>query len=151
LEAVRRLRDVAILSVFVLSIFALVGLQLYPGTLRRKCVLELPNHMKNDSVEVQKAFFENNGQSCSRVSNTANVFLSISFVLPKIPTNFCCVYYLSIIYFLDCFYYSAEIQLSNLTDSYTNSQRARKFRLHIQQPSSKHAPQLSNANCGLNH
>jgi len=40
MEAVRRLRDVMILTVFVLSIFALVGLQLYQGSLRRKCVIE---------------------------------------------------------------------------------------------------------------
>ena len=40
LEAVRRLRDVIILSLFVLSIFALVGLQLYQGSLLRKCVLD---------------------------------------------------------------------------------------------------------------
>ncbi|ESO12720.1 hypothetical protein HELRODRAFT_137299, partial [Helobdella robusta] len=38
MEAVRRLRDVAILSLFVLSIFALIGLQLYQGTLMKKCV-----------------------------------------------------------------------------------------------------------------
>ncbi|XP_078316453.1 sodium channel protein para-like isoform X17 [Crassostrea virginica] len=37
LEAVRRLRDVMILTVFMLSIFALVGMQLYMGTLRQKC------------------------------------------------------------------------------------------------------------------
>ena len=34
MEAVRRLRDVMILTVFVLSIFALVGLQIYQGTLK---------------------------------------------------------------------------------------------------------------------
>jgi len=39
MEAVRRLRDVGILSSFVLSIFALIGLQLYQGTLMQKCVL----------------------------------------------------------------------------------------------------------------
>jgi len=39
MEAVRRLRDVMILTVFVLSIFALVGLQIYQGTLKNKCVL----------------------------------------------------------------------------------------------------------------
>ncbi|XP_055878721.1 sodium channel protein type 4 subunit alpha B-like isoform X2 [Biomphalaria glabrata] len=38
LEAVRRLRDVMILTIFVLSIFALVGMQLYSGSLRQKCV-----------------------------------------------------------------------------------------------------------------
>ena len=42
LEAVRRLRDVMILTVFVLSIFALIGMQLYSGALRSKCV---PNYL----------------------------------------------------------------------------------------------------------
>ena len=40
LEAVRRLRDVMILTVFMLSIFALVGMQLYKGALRNKCVID---------------------------------------------------------------------------------------------------------------
>jgi len=62
LEAVRRLRDVAILSVFVLSIFALIGLQLYPGTLKRKCVLEVPDHMINDSEEVKQVFYDKQGR-----------------------------------------------------------------------------------------
>lgn len=39
LEAVRRLRDCIILTLFLLSIFALIGLQLYEGTLLTKCVL----------------------------------------------------------------------------------------------------------------
>ena len=38
LEAVRRLRDVMILTVFMLSIFALIGMQLYTGALRQKCI-----------------------------------------------------------------------------------------------------------------
>ena len=38
MEAVRRLRDVIILTLFVLSIFGLVGLQLYAGALLQKCV-----------------------------------------------------------------------------------------------------------------
>jgi hypothetical protein len=39
LEAVRRLRDAIILTLFLLSIFALIGLQLYEGSLLHKCVL----------------------------------------------------------------------------------------------------------------
>ncbi|BFZ07043.1 hypothetical protein BsWGS_10081 [Bradybaena similaris] len=38
LMAVKRLRDVMILTVFVLSIFALVGMQLYSGALQQKCI-----------------------------------------------------------------------------------------------------------------
>ena len=46
MEAVRRLRDVFILTLFLLSIFALVGLQIYQGTLLAKCVVdwEFVNH-----------------------------------------------------------------------------------------------------------
>ena len=56
MEAVRRLRDVMILTVFVLSIFALVGLQLYQGSLRQKCVVR-PSRPMNASEFV--AFKEN--------------------------------------------------------------------------------------------
>jgi len=38
MEAVRRLRDVIILTLFMLSIFALIGLQLYHGQLLLKCI-----------------------------------------------------------------------------------------------------------------
>jgi len=58
MEAVRRLRDVMILTVFVLSIFALVGLQIYQGTLKNKCVLKpdpelFPNATEEDVFEYQ--------------------------------------------------------------------------------------------------
>ena len=38
MEAVKRLRDVILLTIFMLSVFALIGLQLYHGKLLRKCV-----------------------------------------------------------------------------------------------------------------
>ena len=56
MEAVRRLRDVMILTVFVLSIFALVGLQLYQGSLRQKCVVQPPARMNASQLH---AFNEN--------------------------------------------------------------------------------------------
>ncbi|XP_033734222.1 sodium channel protein para-like isoform X6 [Pecten maximus] len=48
LEAVRRLRDVMILTVFMLSIFALIGMQMYMGALRSKCVLNTDNDNMTD-------------------------------------------------------------------------------------------------------
>ena len=60
MEAVRRLRDVMILTVFVLSIFGLVGLQLYQGSLRHKCVI-LPDSLwlrQADSTQ-RAAFYDN--------------------------------------------------------------------------------------------
>ena len=50
MEAVRRLRDVMILSVFVLSIFALVGLQLYQGSMTKKCV-KIKNPLSKTPLE----------------------------------------------------------------------------------------------------
>ncbi|VDM27118.1 unnamed protein product [Hydatigera taeniaeformis] len=41
-DAVMHLRDVAVLTLFMLSIFALIGVQLYRGTLLRKCVIPWP-------------------------------------------------------------------------------------------------------------
>ena len=51
LQSVIRLRDVLILTSFVLSVFALVGLQLYMGALKRKCVWNGPNNMTNTEYE----------------------------------------------------------------------------------------------------
>jgi len=51
MEAVRRLRDVMILTIFVLSIFALVGLQIYQGTLKNKCILDLDPRLFQNATE----------------------------------------------------------------------------------------------------
>ena len=59
MEAVRRLRDVMILTVFVLSIFALIGLQIYQGTLTQKCVLFPPAYL-NLTTDAEKKDFNKN-------------------------------------------------------------------------------------------
>jgi hypothetical protein len=46
-QSVFRLRDVMILTSFVLSVFALIGLQLYMGVLRRKCVYNPPVNLSH--------------------------------------------------------------------------------------------------------
>uniref|UniRef100_A0A672HI11 Sodium channel protein n=1 Tax=Salarias fasciatus TaxID=181472 RepID=A0A672HI11_SALFA len=43
IQSVKKLGDVMILTVFCLSVFALVGLQLFMGNLRQKCVLTPPS------------------------------------------------------------------------------------------------------------
>ncbi|KAK3595512.1 hypothetical protein CHS0354_021611 [Potamilus streckersoni] len=48
LVAVVRLRDVMILTSFVLSIFALIGMQLYMGNLRNHCVRKWPENSTNE-------------------------------------------------------------------------------------------------------
>ena len=47
MASIRRLRDVIALSLFVLSVFALIGLQLYMGSLKHKCVWNGPINMTN--------------------------------------------------------------------------------------------------------
>ena len=63
MEAVRRLRDVIILTVFVLSIFALIGLQIYQGTLKQKCILGLdPEVKKNMTKEERREYYNNDSK-----------------------------------------------------------------------------------------
>ena len=60
MEAVRRLRDVMILTVFVLSIFALIGLQIYQGVLKHKCIKTPPKIYENETWEqLRWKYYEN--------------------------------------------------------------------------------------------
>lgn len=43
IQSVKKLSDVMILTVFCLSVFALIGLQLFMGNLRHKCVIWPPS------------------------------------------------------------------------------------------------------------
>jgi hypothetical protein len=43
IESVKNLRDVIILTVFSLSVFALLGLQIYMGVLTQKCIRHFPD------------------------------------------------------------------------------------------------------------
>jgi len=62
MEAVRRLRDVIILTIFMLSIFALIGLQLYHGKLLRKCIRQPEaNWLRLADSAAKKAFVNDPG------------------------------------------------------------------------------------------
>ena len=45
IESVKNLRDVIILTVFSLSVFALLGLQIYMGVLTQKCIKNFPEEL----------------------------------------------------------------------------------------------------------
>lgn len=47
-QSVKKLSDVMILTVFCLSVFALIGLQLFMGHLRQKCVLSPNTNMSDE-------------------------------------------------------------------------------------------------------
>lgn len=59
IQSVKKLADVMILTVFCLSVFALIGLQLFMGNLRQKCVRSMA-HCVNDSLPANTSFFCNN-------------------------------------------------------------------------------------------
>ncbi|XP_061057068.1 sodium channel protein type 2 subunit alpha isoform X12 [Eubalaena glacialis] len=57
IQSVKKLSDVMILTVFCLSVFALIGLQLFMGNLRNKCLQWPPD---NSSFEINITSFFNN-------------------------------------------------------------------------------------------
>lgn len=78
IQSVKKLADVMILTVFCLSVFALIGLQLFMGNLRQKCVRS-PAHCLNTTIPSYynstficnnrnwssvEDFLTNEGQSC---------------------------------------------------------------------------------------
>lgn len=48
IEAAKNLKDVTILTCFSLSVFALLGLQIYMGALTQKCILHGPSNMTTE-------------------------------------------------------------------------------------------------------
>uniref|UniRef100_A0A8C9Z3W8 Sodium channel protein n=1 Tax=Sander lucioperca TaxID=283035 RepID=A0A8C9Z3W8_SANLU len=65
IQSVRKLADVMILTVFCLSVFALIGLQLFMGLLRQKCIRSL-GHCINSSYSPNASFICNNRTWSSR-------------------------------------------------------------------------------------
>uniref|UniRef100_A0A8C7SMS8 Sodium channel protein n=1 Tax=Oncorhynchus mykiss TaxID=8022 RepID=A0A8C7SMS8_ONCMY len=59
IQSVKKLADVMILTVFCLSVFALIGLQLFMGNLRQKCVRSTA-HCVNNTLNTNTTFFCNN-------------------------------------------------------------------------------------------
>ncbi|KAI5621776.1 sodium channel protein type 4 subunit alpha B isoform X1 [Silurus asotus] len=55
IQSVKKLGDVMILTVFCLAVFALIGLQLFMGNLRQKCVLWPPRSI-NDTEDTNSTF-----------------------------------------------------------------------------------------------
>uniref|UniRef100_H2ZFQ7 Sodium channel protein n=1 Tax=Ciona savignyi TaxID=51511 RepID=H2ZFQ7_CIOSA len=51
IESVKALKDVMILTLFCLSVFALIGLQLFMGSLRQKCIKTWPPSYNNTLLE----------------------------------------------------------------------------------------------------
>uniref|UniRef100_A0A8C5B500 Sodium channel protein n=1 Tax=Gadus morhua TaxID=8049 RepID=A0A8C5B500_GADMO len=76
IQSVKKLADVMILTVFCLSVFALIGLQLFMGILRQKCVRSLA-HCFNSSMSVNDTFVCNNRTWGSRMDFLTNNFYKV--------------------------------------------------------------------------
>ncbi|XP_029930098.1 sodium channel protein type 4 subunit alpha-like [Myripristis murdjan] len=71
IQSVKKLADVMILTVFCLSVFALIGLQLFMGILRQKCIRSL-SHCVNSSFNPNETFVCNNRTWSSRADFLTN-------------------------------------------------------------------------------
>uniref|UniRef100_A0AAQ6AI81 Sodium channel protein n=1 Tax=Amphiprion ocellaris TaxID=80972 RepID=A0AAQ6AI81_AMPOC len=70
IQSVKKLADVMILTVFCLSVFALIGLQLFMGNLKQKCVLMPPSLMNHTSdLVLETDFLGNDTHSNNTGSN----------------------------------------------------------------------------------
>uniref|UniRef100_A0AAQ5YJZ6 Sodium channel protein n=1 Tax=Amphiprion ocellaris TaxID=80972 RepID=A0AAQ5YJZ6_AMPOC len=87
IQSVRKLADVMILTVFCLSVFALIGLQLFMGLLRQKCIRSLAHCINSSGIvsnsqdmlrnNVNKSFFKTvkkcpDGFDCLKVGRNPN-------------------------------------------------------------------------------
>lgn len=70
IQSVKKLSDVMILTVFCLSVFALIGLQLFMGNLRNKCVQWPPTNASLEEHTVEKNITRNyNGTLINETQN----------------------------------------------------------------------------------
>lgn len=63
IESVKNLRDVIILTMFSLSVFALMGLQIYMGVLTQKCIKRFPLDGSWGNLTDENWFLHNSNSS----------------------------------------------------------------------------------------
>ncbi|KAM9233019.1 sodium channel protein type 5 subunit alpha-like [Leptosomus discolor] len=90
IESVKKLTDVLILTVFCLSVFALIGLQLFMGNLTSKCVLI--NATYNDSLcKDAKIYVPDDADICYRMNKSPEILLcEFSSNSNQCPENYSC-------------------------------------------------------------
>uniref|UniRef100_A0A8C6J0X2 Sodium channel protein n=1 Tax=Melopsittacus undulatus TaxID=13146 RepID=A0A8C6J0X2_MELUD len=85
IESVKRLTDVLIFTVFCLSIFALIGLQLFMGNLTSKCVLNNTDY--NDTLcKDAKIYVPDTKDICARMNKSSEILLCGN----ECPQNYIC-------------------------------------------------------------
>ena len=77
LRSLKLLSDVLVLFLFFLAVMALIGLQLFSGELRNKCVLNVPD---NSSMSLQERALNESKKTVSHRFTFKNNFSTYSFV-----------------------------------------------------------------------
>ncbi|XP_034394825.1 sodium channel protein type 4 subunit alpha B, partial [Cyclopterus lumpus] len=72
IQSVKKLADVMILTVFCLSVFALIGLQLFMGNLRQKCVLVPPLLLGNHTSDTHLSTGNHGSETQSNNTGSSN-------------------------------------------------------------------------------
>ncbi|XP_061204528.1 sodium channel protein type 5 subunit alpha-like isoform X1 [Neopsephotus bourkii] len=91
IESVKRLTDVLIFTVFCLSVFALIGLQLFMGNLTSKCVLKNTDY--NDTLcKDAKIYVPDTEDICARMNKSSEILLCgfSSYPDNECPKNYTC-------------------------------------------------------------
>uniref|UniRef100_A0A3Q3GQX8 Sodium channel protein n=1 Tax=Labrus bergylta TaxID=56723 RepID=A0A3Q3GQX8_9LABR len=91
IQSVKKLADVMILTVFCLSVFALIGLQLFMGNLRQKCVLIPPMLLGNQTsdVDLDTGYHANDTYGTNSTTYTTNINQSVSICIAPIDALLC--------------------------------------------------------------
>ncbi|KAJ6660810.1 hypothetical protein lerEdw1_017436 [Lerista edwardsae] len=74
IQSVKKLSDVMILTVFCLSVFALIGLQLFMGNLRHKCLLWPPDNSTFEIINFTSYLNSTMGENGTLVNTTVSTF-----------------------------------------------------------------------------
>ncbi|KAM4627005.1 LOW QUALITY PROTEIN: sodium channel protein type 2 subunit alpha-like [Discoglossus pictus] len=82
IQSVKKLSDVMILTVFCLSVFALIGLQLFMGHLRNKCV-QWPPDMSAYELNTTLYFNSSMGENGTYVNITVSEFNYYKYILDE--------------------------------------------------------------------
>ncbi|XP_075789647.1 sodium channel protein type 2 subunit alpha-like isoform X3 [Pelodiscus sinensis] len=101
IQSVKKLSDVMILTVFCLSVFALIGLQLFMGNLRNKCLLwplnisssenRFVSFFINDTVFDWKAYTENNSHFYTITGKKDALLCGNSSDAGQCPEGYTCI------------------------------------------------------------
>ncbi|KAM9387524.1 sodium channel protein type 5 subunit alpha-like [Phaethornis superciliosus] len=94
IQSVKKLTDVLILTVFCLSVFALIGLQLFMGQLTSKCVLSSSIDSYSDSLCKEAKLYEKTDEDiCYRMNKSSEILLCGFSSEPEkeCPQNYSCV------------------------------------------------------------